>query len=71
MLLFRSEEHVDRWCAERALARGALFTPAQMWTLAQQWHGRRLDPDWRRFTVDEAHAVFERAALTGPFWRFG
>jgi hypothetical protein len=69
MLLFRSEDHVDRWCASHHVSRGAVFTPAQMWTLATLWHSRRLDPDWRRFTIDEAHAVFERAGLTGSFWR--
>jgi hypothetical protein len=40
-----------------------------MWTLATLWHGCRLDPDWRRFTLDEAHAAFERAGLTGSFWK--
>lgn len=69
MLLFRSEDHVDRWCADRTIQKGAVFTPAQMWTVATLWHGRRLDPDWRRFTPDEAQAVFEAAGLTGPFWR--
>jgi hypothetical protein len=69
MLLFRSEDHADRWCAGRGVQRGAVFTPAQMWTVAQRWHGRRLEPDWRRFTPDEAHAVFEAAGLVGPFWR--
>jgi len=29
MLLFRSEEHVAQWCAERTLPRGALLTVAQ------------------------------------------
>jgi len=70
MLLFRSEEHVDRWCAARGLGRGSLFTPAQMWTVAETWFEHRLARDWRRFTVDEAQALFERAGLTGEFWRF-
>lgn len=70
MLLFRSEEHVDRWCTTRGITRGAAFTPQQMWAVAKLWHGRRLAPDWRRFTPDEAQAVFDRAGLTGAFWRF-
>jgi hypothetical protein len=70
MLLFRSEEHVDRWCAARKLARGASFTPQQLWEIAKPWHGPRLDRDWRRFTPDEAQAVFDRAGLTGAFWQF-
>ena len=68
MLLFRSEEHVNRWCTAREIARGSQFTPEQMWTVAKPWFERRLARDWRRFTVDEAHALFARAGLTGEFW---
>ena len=38
--------------------------------VATQWHGRRLEPGWRRFTLDEAEAVFAGAGLTGAFWSF-
>lgn len=69
MLLFRSEEHVARWCEQRGLARGSVFTPAQMWIVAKAWYERRAAPDWRRFTLEEAQGLFERAGLTGDFWR--
>ena len=69
MLLFRSEEHVDRWCTVRGIARGAMFTPEQMWTVARPWFERRLARDWRRHTRDEAQALFDRAGLTGEFWQ--
>lgn len=69
MLLFRSEEHVDRWCESRRLPRGATMTPAQCWQLAREWYSDRLSPSFRRKTGDEAHAIFERIGLTGPFWR--
>lgn len=69
MLLFRSEEHVDRWCESRRLPRGATMTPVQCWQLAREWYSDRLSPSFRRKTVDEAHAIFERIGLTGPFWR--
>ena len=70
MLLFRSEEHVDEWCAMRGISRGAVFSPAQMWSVSKRWHGQRLAPDWRRFTPDQAQAVFDQAGLTGAFWQF-
>jgi hypothetical protein len=70
MLLFRSEEHVDRWCATRGIGRGAAFTPEQMWRVAKPWFERRLARDWRRASVDEAQALFDQAGLTGEFWRF-
>jgi hypothetical protein len=69
MLLFRSEEHVDRWIADRGSERGGLLTADQLWGLADAWYGDRMAPGWRRRTPDEAQAVFERLGLTGPFWR--
>ena len=68
MLLFRSEEHVDRWCADRDLPRGGTMTPDQCWRLAQAWYGDKVSPDWRRATLDEAESLLAETGLTGPFW---
>jgi len=68
MLLFRSEDHVNRWCEQRGLDRGAVFTPEQLWTVAKPWHGPRLERNWRRFTPAAAEEVFASAGLTGSFW---
>ena len=69
MLLFRAEEHVDRWCEARGLSRGASISLEQAWGLASAWYGRRLAPDWRRRTPEEAQAVFDEIGLRGQFWR--
>ena len=69
MLLFRSEEHLDRWLVERDLRRGATMTVEQQWRLASIWYSDRLDPEWTRRTVAEAQQVFADCGLTGPFWR--
>jgi hypothetical protein len=70
MLLFRSEEHVERWCAAWRLPRGATLTLETGWRLAQAWHGpdRRV-PAWRRRTVEETEALFAALELTHSFWR--
>jgi hypothetical protein len=69
MLLFRSEEHVDRWVADGHGPRGALLTTDQLWGLADGWYRNRLDPEWRRRTPEEAEALFAQLGLTGDFWR--
>jgi hypothetical protein len=46
-----------------------VFTVQQMWTVANEWFTRRLAPDWRRHTAEEAQALFTRAGLHGDFWR--
>jgi hypothetical protein len=68
MLLFRDEEHVKRWCEARELALGALLTPEQAWRLAYAWYKDKLQPDWRRHTVDEAESLLSSIGLTGAFW---
>jgi hypothetical protein len=69
MLLFRSEEHIDRWCAARDLPRGGTMTPEQCRRLAHAWYADKLAREWHRKTLDEAEAVFAEIGLTGPFWR--
>ena len=69
MRLFRSEEHVTRWSAKAGIPVGAVFSLDALWRLAQLWFHNRLSPTWRRATMDEAHAIFEQAGLTGSFWR--
>jgi hypothetical protein len=69
MLLFRSEEHVNRWCAAWRQPLGALLTPEQAWRLAYAWYSPdRRDPAWRRFTLDETEALLRQLGLTDPFW---
>jgi hypothetical protein len=69
MLLFRSEEHVDRWCAARGLPRRPLVTLEQLWRLAVAWYSDRLRPDAQRKTPDEVREIFDGIGLTDPFWR--
>ena len=68
MLLFRSEEHIDRWCEQLGLARGATMTLEQQWRLADAWYGDRLAEDWRRRTPEGAQALFNEIGLAGSFW---
>ena len=68
MLLFRSEEHVRRWCRRWGRPFGEIFSLEQQWGLARAWYGDRLEPDWRRKTLEEAEAVFRSLGLTSSFW---
>jgi len=69
MLFFRSEEHIDRWCAAWRLDRGAVIPLAKGWELARVWYGEdRRDPAWRRRTLEETEAVFASLGFTSEFW---
>jgi hypothetical protein len=68
MLLFRDEEHIDRWCSQWSQARGATLTIGQAWQLADGWFRNKMDADWHRATREEAEALLAEIGLTGPFW---
>jgi hypothetical protein len=69
MLAFRSEAHVEGWCRQRSVAKGAVFSFDQLWDLARTWYSDRLSPRWTRATAAEAQRVFDGLGLSGPFWR--
>ena len=68
MLLFRSEEHVDRWCDSNRTPKRPLVTLDQLWVLATAWYGNRLTAEARRPMGDEVREIFEGLGLTGSFW---
>ena len=68
MLLFRSEEHVDRWCRERGLPQNPLLSLDQLWQLAVAWYDNRLTAESRRPGPGETKRIFARLGLQGPFW---
>ncbi len=68
MLLFRSEETVERWCESRGTPRRPLVSLDQLWRLAVVWYENRLTIESRRPGPDEMVSVFGSMGLTGPFW---
>jgi hypothetical protein len=69
MLLFRSEDHIERWSGKWSLPRGATLTVEQAWQLADGWYHDRLSEQWRRKSVEEAHMLFQSLGLVSDFWK--
>ena len=69
MLAFRSEAHVDRWCRERGLAKGAVLSRDELLARAVLWYSVRDKPMWYRRSTEETEELFRQIGLTGAFWR--
>lgn len=69
MLIFRSEDHVDRWLAGRSA--GAIIPIETVAALATAWWDSRLAPDWRPRSRAENQVILDGLGLTGPFWELG
>jgi hypothetical protein len=68
MLLFRSEETVDRWCRAHGSPRRPLVRLDQLWRLAVAWYENRLTVESRRPKAQEMAAIFAAVGLDDPFW---
>ena len=69
MLFFRSEEHARTWRERTGMAGANVLSLDQAARLAHAWYARKLAPDWRRHTVEEAEALFATLGLDREFWR--
>lgn len=69
VLPFRRAEDVDAWSERHRLPRGVVVPWPQVLALGQAWYGRHLDENWRKWSVAEAQAIFDRVGLLGDFWR--
>jgi hypothetical protein len=67
MLIFRSEDHLERWLAADN-PRGETMSLDRQWELARRWFAGRNLRDWRRRTAAEAEALFRNVGLTSDFW---
>lgn len=68
MLLFRSEESVEKWCSDHGVPKRPLIQLDQLWVLARKWYENRLTVESRRPAPDEMTDIFAELGLTDPFW---
>ena len=68
MLLFQSEESIERWCQRNNLERGEVLSVAQIWELSKLWYHDRLSVDYHGRSIEQVAEIFKQAGLTSRFW---
>lgn len=68
MLMFESEQDIDDWCARHGMNKGDVQPIENIWAFSKVWYGNHLNPNWVKWTVDEAKAIFEQFGLTDAIW---
>jgi hypothetical protein len=68
MLLFRSEEWINKWCKRNNLERGEVQTIQQVWELSKLWYQDRLSMDYHGRSVEQAEQIFKQVGLISDFW---
>ncbi|HEX2696600.1 MAG TPA: hypothetical protein VHM28_02760 [Anaerolineales bacterium] len=68
MLLFQSEEWIDKWCQRNKLEGGEILTAQQVWELSKLWYGNRLSLEYHGRSIEQVEEIFKRAGLKSKFW---
>ena len=68
MLIFKDADQVSEWSLRHGIPEGDIQPIDQVWSLAQEWYGRHLDPDWRKWNQEEAERIFGKNGLQGEIW---
>lgn len=69
MLLFRTEQEIDNWSTDHNIARGDFQKIDRMWEFSKKWYGKHLDPNWKKWTVEEAKQIFKDFDLNHAVWQ--
>ncbi|KZN30145.1 hypothetical protein N480_04140 [Pseudoalteromonas luteoviolacea S2607] len=68
MLLFDSQAQIDKWCQRHQINKGDVQPIDNVWEFAKVWYGNHLNPEWEKWSIAEAKAIFERFNLTHDIW---
>ena len=68
MLLFQSEEWVDKWCKRHNLERGEMLSLQQVWELSKLWYGNRMSLEYHGRNMEQVAEIFKQAGLAYKFW---
>jgi len=68
MLAFKDEEEVDSWTKMHNIPKGDIQPVARILEFSKKWYGNHLNPEWRKWTMEEAKEIFRQFDLTGTTW---
>ncbi|SHF79035.1 alkylmercury lyase family protein [Flavisolibacter ginsengisoli] len=71
MLVFENEEQVNSWTRKHNIPKGDIQPIEKIWDFSKRWYGNHLNPEWTKWTVDDAKRIFKEFQLEGEIWNPG
>ena len=68
MLVFENENQIDEWSKRHNIPKGDVQPISNIWAFSKEWYGNHLNPEWAKWTMNEAKEMFARYNLTGATW---
>ena len=68
MLLFEDEEQIKQWCKKHNILKGDVQPLEKVWQFSKIWYGNHLNPEWKKWSNEEAKEIFRKFNLTHKIW---
>lgn len=68
MLVFENENQIDEWSKRHNIPKGDIQPITNIWSFSKEWYGNHLNPQWTKWTMQEAKEMFARYNLKGTTW---
>lgn len=68
MLIFENEQQVEKWSRQHQISKGDIQPIDKIWQFSKKWYGNHLNPEWTKWTVEEAKQLFEEFGLNHKIW---
>jgi len=71
MLVFENEEQINNWTKKHNIPKGDIQPIEKIWRFSKKWYGNHLNPQWTKWTIDDAKQIFKEFELEGKIWNLG
>ena len=68
MLIFENELQIEQWVQRHNIPKGDTQSINRIWEFSREWYGNHLNPEWEKWIMDEAKAMFAKYDLKGDTW---
>lgn len=68
ILIFENEKQVDAWCTRHRIQRGDIQPIENIWEFSKVWYGSHLNPNWEKWSTEQAIEIFNKFNLTNEIW---
>jgi hypothetical protein len=69
MLVFENEQQINAWSKKHKIPKGDVQPIEKIWNFSKKWYGNHLNPEWKKWTKEEAKQLFQEFDLENKIWQ--
>jgi len=69
MLVFENESQIMSWSTKHNIPIGDIQAIENIWQFSKKWYGNHLNPNWKKWTIEEAKHLFSEFGLHSEIWQ--